>query len=196
MTLTDADAELCRRAAGGDPQAMTALVTSFRGPLYRFARRLTRDDALAEDVLQETFLTALKKVGTWRGEGSCRGWLFSIARTQVLMARRRRVGEPEGFDEVAPEAELPQLGLAAGWGAAMDPEALASRMEAQAQLDRALSTLAPSEREVLSLRDLEGLSGEDTAQALGLSLAAMKSRLHRARLALVAAVKRGGGDGR
>jgi len=195
MTSVDADAELCRRAAEGDRQAMSALVAAFRGPLYRFARRLTRDDALAEDVLQETFLTALKKVGGWRGEGTCRGWLFSIARTQVLMAQRRRTGEPEGFEEVEPEAELPRLGLEAGWGAAMDPEALASRMEAQAQLEAALATLAPAEREVVALRDLEGLSGEDTAQALGLSLAAMKSRLHRARLALVAAVKRGGGHG-
>lgn len=189
----DADAELCRRAAGGDRQAMSALAKAFRGPLYRFARRLTHDDALAEDVLQETFLTALKKVGGWRGEGTCKGWLFAIARSQVLMARRRRSGEPETFDDVDAGPELPQLGLEAGWGAAMDPEALASRMEAHAQLEQALAALSEPEREVLALRDLEGLSGEETAQALGLSLPAMKSRLHRARLALVAQVKREGG---
>lgn len=192
MTHFDADAELCRRAAEGDRQAMDALVVAYRGPLYRFARRLTRDDALAEDVLQETFLTALRKVGTWRGEGSCRGWLFSIARTQALMARRRgAVGEA-----MEDERALPELGLSAGWGAAMDPEALAARLEEQALLERALEGLGPKEREVIALRDLEGLSGEETAQVLGLSLAAMKSRLHRARLELLAAVKKGGIDGR
>lgn len=196
MRTVDADGELCARAAGGDRAAMSALVSAFRGPLYRFARRLTHDDALAEDVLQETFLTALKKVGGWRGEGTCKGWLFAIARSQVLMARRRRSGEPETFDDVEAGPELPQLGLEAGWGSAMDPEALASRMEAQVQLERALSALPEGDRAVIALRDLEGLSGEDTAQALGLSLAAMKSRLHRARLALVAQVKRGGTDGR
>lgn len=174
---------------------MDALVSTWRGPLYRFARRLTHDDALAEDVLQETFLTALRKVGAWRGEGTCRGWLFSIARSQVLMARRRRAAEPETFDDVDARA-LPELGLDAGWGAAMDPEALAARTEAQAQLEAALRGLTPADREVLALRDLEGLSGEDTAQALGLTLTAMKSRLHRARLALVAQVKRGAFDGR
>jgi len=137
MQTRDPGGELCARAAAGDRAAMTALVAAFRGPLYRFARRLTRDDALAEDVLQETFLTALKKVGGWRGEGTCKGWLFAILRSQVLMARRRRSGEPETFDDVEAGPELPQLGLEAGWGAAMDPEALASRMEAQAQLEGA-----------------------------------------------------------
>lgn len=193
MSQVDADGELCRRAAGGDRQALTALVAAFRGPLYRFARRLTRDDALAEDVLQDTFLTAVRRIGDWRGKGTCRGWLYAIARSQVLMARRRKVGEPEAFDEVEAGAELPQLGLEAGWGAPMDPEALSARLEERALFERALGRLSGPEREVIALRDLEGLSGEDTAQALGLSLAAMKSRLHRARLALVAAVKREGG---
>ncbi|MEW5742127.1 MAG: sigma-70 family RNA polymerase sigma factor [Myxococcota bacterium] len=195
MSPLDADGELCRKAAGGDRQAMSALASAYRGPLYRFARRLVQDDALAEDVLQETFLTALRKVGGWRGEGTCRGWLFSIARTEALMAKRRRAGEPDVSAEEQ-EEELPALGLAAGWGAAMDPEALAAKVEEQALLERALAALGPTEREIIALRDLEGLSGEDTAQALGLSVAAMKSRLHRARLALVAAVKRGGHDGR
>jgi RNA polymerase sigma-70 factor (ECF subfamily) len=78
----------------------------------------------------------------------------------------------------------------------MDPEALAGRLETQAMLERALASLGDEDREVIVLRDLEGLSGEETAQALGLSLPAMKSRLHRARLRLLAAVKGGGSHGR
>jgi RNA polymerase sigma-70 factor (ECF subfamily) len=183
---------LIQQARLGDRAAFSALVAAHRGGVYRFAERLTRDPALAEDVLQETFLAAHQGLAGWRGEGSFRGWLLAIARSRVLMARRRRVGEPaahEGDDTLA------ELGLSAGWGAAMDPEALALRTEERGLIERALAQLGEEEREVIVLRDLEGLSGEETAAALGLQVAAMKSRLHRARLRLVAAVK-GGLDGR
>ncbi len=160
--------------------------------MFRFARRLTRRDDAADDVLQETFLTALTALHTWRGEGSVRAWLLSIARSKVLMAQRKRAGEPDVHE---PAESLPELGAQAGWGAPMDPEALATRVEQRSALERALERVPAAEREVLLLRDVEGLSGEETAAALGLSLAAMKSRLHRARLHLVAAVKRGGHDG-
>jgi len=183
------DAELARRASSGDRAAFSALVATHRGAVFGFARRLTRDADLAADVMQETFLTALQKLAGWRGEGSLRGWLLSIARSQVLLARRRRAGEPAVFE---PVESLPELGLEAGWGAPLDPLALAERVEAQSGLERALAALPDEAREVLLLRDVEGLSGDETAAALGLSVAAMKSRLHRARLQLVAAVKRGG----
>lgn len=180
------------RAMAGDRQAFSELVAAHRGAVYRFALRLTQDPALSEDVLQETFIAALGGIGAWRGEGSFRGWLLSIARSRVLMARRRRAGEPATFEA---ETSLEQLGLDAGWGTAWSPEALAERTEARGQLERALEGLAEEEREVLMLRDLEGLSGEETAEVLGVGLAAMKSRLHRARLRLVAALK-GASDGR
>jgi RNA polymerase sigma-70 factor (ECF subfamily) len=185
------DVELFSRAAQGDPSARRELVRRTRGPVYRLLRRLTKDDAQAEDLLQETFITALAHLPSWRGEGTPRGWLFAIARSKVLMARRGGAGRTESTEDTKLEA----LGLAAGWGAPLDPEALTARLEEQAVLERALGALDDEAREVLTLRDLEGLSGEETAQALGLSLAAMKSRLHRARLALVAHVKRGGTHG-
>jgi RNA polymerase sigma-70 factor, ECF subfamily len=177
---------LFERAQAGDRQAFSALVTAHRDAVYRYALRLTNDPAFAEDTLQETFITALQHMPEARGEASFRGWLLSIARSRVLHDRRRRVGEPTTF---APEDELMQLGLEAGWGEAMDPEALAARTEAQQVLDHALAQLDHEAREVLLLRDVEGLSGEETARVLGLALPAMKSRLHRARLRLVAAVK-------
>jgi RNA polymerase sigma-70 factor, ECF subfamily len=179
---------LIERAARGDRLAFTSLVEANRGAVYRFALRLTRDQALAEDVLQDTFLAAMKGLAGWRGDGSFRGWLYAVARSRVLMARRKKVGEPEAFES---NESLEVLGLQAGWGAPMDAEALAARVQQQSVLEAALSGLEPEDREVLVLRDLEGLSGEETAQALGLSLPAMKSRLHRARLRLVAAVKGG-----
>jgi RNA polymerase sigma-70 factor (ECF subfamily) len=179
------------RAAQGDASARRELVTRHQGAVYRLLRRLTRDEAQAEDLLQETFITALQQLGSWRGEGTPRGWLLAIARSKLLMARRGAQGRTESTDD----ATLEMLGLRAGWGAPLDPEALAARLEEKAVLERALASLDDEAREVVTLRDLEGLSGEETAQALGLSLPAMKSRLHRARLALVAHVKRGGAHG-
>jgi RNA polymerase sigma-70 factor, ECF subfamily len=186
--MTD-ERQLVQEACHGDARAFGELVSLHRGPVFRFARRLMKDEAAAEDVLQETFLTAHRRLATWRGEGSFKSWLFAIARSEVLMQRRRRVGEPNAWE---PMESLPELGAEAGWGQAMDPQALAERLEAKAHLETALATLDEAEREVLLLRDVEGLSGDETAAALGLSLPAMKSRLHRARLRLVAAVKKGG----
>jgi RNA polymerase sigma-70 factor, ECF subfamily len=183
--------ELVERAARGDRPAFASLVEKHRGPVFRFALRLTRDSSAAEDVLQETFLAAMSGLASWRGEGSFRGWLYAVARSRALMARRKKAGEPESFES---DESLEVLGLQAGWGAPMDAEALAARMQQRSVLEAALSKLEPADREVLVLRDLEGLSGEETGQALGLNLRAMKSRLHRARLRLVAAVK-GGADG-
>jgi RNA polymerase sigma-70 factor (ECF subfamily) len=180
---------LVARAAQGDARAFTTLVEAHRGAVYRFALRLTHDSAAAEDVLQETFLTALQGLGGWRGEGELKRWLLAIARSQVLRRARRRAGQPERFEALD---SVEALGLAAGWGDPLEAEALRERLAQRASLEAALARLDETDREVLVLRDVEGLSGEDTAQLAGLTVPAMKSRLHRARLRLVAQVKRGG----
>lgn len=176
------EAEWVRRALGGDRVAQSRLVALHRGPVYRLALRLTGQGALAEDVLQETFLVALRSLEKWRGEGSLRAWLYSIARSRALMAHRRTEARAE---ESVP---LEELGLAAGWG--LPPsDALGRRLEAREALEAGLGRLEAEEREVVVLRDVEGLSGEEAAAVLGLSLPAMKSRLHRGRLKLVAALR-------
>ena len=124
------------------------------------------------------------------------GWL--IEKLMVKNRERRYGSWPEVLDDIRrvtegkmPRAPLPELGEAAGWGSE-SPEAEVLRAERRARLARALDALAPEDREVLVLRDLEELTGEETAAALGLSLAAMKSRLHRARLRLAAQLRRNG----
>lgn len=189
MEGSSAESGVMERAARGDASARRQLVVAYQGVVFRLLKRQCGDDAHAEDITQETFITALEKLPMWRGEGTPKGWLLAIARTKCLMSRRTAASRHEPSEDES----LERLGLQAGWGAPMDPEALAAKLQEQQVLERALSSLAAEEREVLTLRDLEGLSGEETAQALGLSLAAMKSRLHRARLALVAAVKKGAG---
>jgi RNA polymerase sigma-70 factor (ECF subfamily) len=179
------DAELLRRAAEGDRSGFDALVQRHQGAVFRFARMLSRQDADAEEVLQETFLAAWRGAARFRGESAVLTWLLAIARRAVLRQTRRRVGEPAEFDS------LEALGSAAGWG---DPRAGGlPRLDDRLELERALSTLAASDREVLVLRDVEGLSTSEAARVLGVEDAALRARLHRARLRLAARL-RGGSD--
>lgn len=168
---------------GGDSAGLSA----YRPTVERYLRRLTSDAAEAADLAQETMVEALQHVSARREPGSPRAWLLAIARNKVWAARRKASATHEAPEE---QETLEALGAAAGWGAPVDPEVLSARLEERQLLEEALATLSPEARELVTLRELEGLSGEETAQALGVSLAAMKSRLHRARLELVAAVKR------
>jgi len=108
--------------------------------------------------------------------------LLTIARRAVYRLHRRREGEPSDF------ASIEELGQKAGWGSE-DPETEMASLQDRALLRHALSRLPATYREVLVLRELESFSGNEVASMTGLSLAAVKSRLHRARLALTAAVK-------
>jgi RNA polymerase sigma-70 factor (ECF subfamily) len=122
----------------------------------------------------------------FRGEGNVRSWLFTIARRAAWRRSRRRAGEPPHHDDVDAVIDL-DLGAAAGWGAS--PEQLLASAESKAAVHAALATLPDADREILALRDVAGLSGADVAASLGISLAAEKSRLHRARLLLLAALR-------
>lgn len=153
--------------------------------VHRFLSSLRASPDDAEDALQECFVSAWRSAATYRGTGSARGWLFSIARNALLRQRRRRVGEPRETES------LEALGSKAGWGSSAP---FVARLEAEDELRWAMGHLPDDEREVLCLRDLLGLSGEEAAEALGLSVAAMKSRLHRGRLRLMS-VLRDGEDG-
>jgi RNA polymerase sigma-70 factor, ECF subfamily len=159
------------------------LVERHQAAVFRFARSIAADDFAAEDALQEAFLAAWRSASTFRGESSVRAWLFAIARNAVMRQHRRRVDEP------AENESLSDLGEAAGWGSEDDPERDVIESEQREIFERAMNRLNASDREILVLRDLEGLSGEDAAGIIGLPLASMKTRLHRARLRLAANVR-------
>lgn len=175
------DAALLARTAAGDRDAFDAIVAGHSASVYRLARALTRDPAAAEDVLQQTFLSAWQAAPQFRGEASVRTWLLTIARHAAQRHRERAAREP--VDDTPLEA----LGIRAGWGGP-SPETLLLAAESRDRVAAALASLDADDREVLTLRDLEDVPGETTARLLGLSLAAMKSRLHRARLKLAAAL--------
>ena len=138
--------------------------------------------AEAEDVLQQTFLAAWRAASGFRGDAQVKTWLFTIARNTAAKARDRA--------QRSPVADVPidTLGVEAGWGSD-DPETMALAAERRDLLRAAFDSLDDEAREVLTFRDLEGLSGEGPAALLGGSVAAMKSRLHRARRTLAARVR-------
>ncbi len=152
----------------------------YTASVYRFLVSLQAASDDAEDALQECFVSAWRSAATYRGSDSARGWLFSIARNTLRRQHRRKVGEPNEMEQ------LEQLGTRAGWGASSD---FSVRFEVEDELKWAMGQLPREEQEAVTLRDLEGLTGEETAEALGLSLAAMKSRLHRGRLHLMGVLR-------
>lgn len=176
-------AEVIHAACGGDAGAFRALVEHYQERLYNFAARMCRHREDAKDVLQETLLAAARALRDFRGEGSLTAWLFRIAANACRKLRRRGKFEPEeelSLDEFVPRPGPGGQPEIAGWPET--PEAALDRAVVREALEAAITGLPPAYREVLLLRDVEGLSTAATAEALGLTEAAVKTRLHRARL--------------
>lgn len=175
------DEDLVRRSGAGDRHAFEMLVARHEAPLYRFALRACGGEREAEDALQDGLLAAWRGAAGFRGESAARTWLFQVVVNACHRRHRRRAGQAGAPDPLEAAAEVAHDGPG--------PEERAGAREVGRALDRALAALPAEAREVLLLRDVEGLSGEETAAALGVGLAAMKSRLHRARLELKARVE-------
>jgi RNA polymerase sigma-70 factor, ECF subfamily len=161
-------------AQAGDPRALEQLLQRQRDGVYRYGLRVCPTTEDAEDAVQMTLWAAARSIGTFRGASTVTTWLFTIVRRQCqrLHGRRRRQVE---FGEVLNAA-------AATRGPSPEDEAVAD--ELRGALAAALSGLDPAHREVLLLRDVQGLPAPEAAAALALSVPALKSRLHRARAQL------------
>jgi RNA polymerase sigma-70 factor (ECF subfamily) len=174
-------------ARSGDHDAFARLMDGYGDRLLAFARRMCGQREDAEDVFQESFLTEFRRLGEFRGEGSFRNWLYKIASSHCLKKRRLRSGEPRHHlvvEELTPEALRP---IIHGPGLAARPEIpleAVLRNELSTRMNEAIDRLPPEYRLVLLLRDVELFSTTETAGLTGLSEAAVKSRLHRARLAV------------
>ena len=176
------DAALLRASAGGDTAAFGTFMRAHEAAVHRYLVSLTGAGADEEDALQETFINAWRAAASFTGTGGARAWLYAIARHVVHHQVRRRVGEPVHVES------LEVLAAEAGWGDLAEPDA-SDVAVARDTLEAALRHLPAEEREVLVLRELDGFSGDETAALLGVTLPAMKSRLHRARVHLAAAVR-------
>ena len=174
---------LVERARAGDSAAFTELVNRYERKVYRLAKHITQNDEDAEDVLQETFLKAYEHLSGFQGNSKFYTWIVRIAVNESLMKLRRRKGNRfVSLDEPIETGEEEVKREIAVWED--NPEQRYSRDEMQAILNEAVDSLKPDFRTVFTLRDIEELSTEDTAEALGISVPAVKSRLLRARLAL------------
>ncbi len=154
-------------AQQGDERAIALLVSGSHAHVRRFARTLCSTPEDAEDAAQEALVVLYRKIGTLRVAAALASWLFQIVRRECI--RRMRVSLRVRAADVAVEQSAEDAALA--------------RLEME-RVVASISALPPDQRAVLVLRDVQGLSGSATADALGLSRAAMKSRLHRGREAL------------
>lgn len=181
------EAELVSRAQVGDMDAFEALTTRHEQRVYSLAMRILRHEQDAEDVTQQTFLSALENLNGFRAEASFLTWLLRIATHAALKVIRKRKGlDVVSLEEATEPREnsdsIPHPRFIADWR--QSPDELVHRREIQRILDAALGHLDEKHRLVFLLRDVEGLSIKETAEALGLSEANTKVRLLRARLQL------------
>jgi RNA polymerase sigma-70 factor (ECF subfamily) len=178
------DAALLEALRRGDDAALGALLERHAPAVLRFSTRMCRDPEDARDVLQETLLAAARGLREFRGGASLSTWLYTVARSFCIKKRRTSKFAPsstvslddDGGDGGDGGAHLPDE-------ARRPDEAVADRQLGDA-LEQAIRALEPAYREVLVLRDVEGLSAPEVAEVLGLGVDAVKSRLHRARVAV------------
>ena len=191
------DVELVRRAQAGELAAFEALTGRHEQRVFALAMRMLRQEHDAEDVTQQTFLSVIEHLDHFRGDASFSTWLLRIASHAALKVIRKRKGldtvsldaatEPSATTEAIPHPEY-----IADWR--QSPEKLVQQNEVRRLLDEALERLDEKHRLVFLLRDVEGLSVRETAEALELSEANVKVRLLRARLQLREELTRTLGD--
>jgi RNA polymerase sigma-70 factor, ECF subfamily len=175
------DDELLAAARQGDSAALETLLVRYQPHLYRFGLRMCGNVEDAGDVAQESLISMARSVRDFRGDASVSSWLYTIARRFCIKKRRRSKFAPTREESLdAPATDVAQH-LA---DPRPNPEQTATNQELATALTHAIDALEPSEREVLVLRDVEGLSAPEVAKILGISVGAVKSRLHRARVAI------------
>ncbi len=196
-TLVPDDAALVRRAKAGELEAFEALVGRHERAVYALARRMLQNEQDAEDVTQQTFLSALEHLQGFREEASFSTWLLRIATHAGLKIIRKRRGLEMTSLEQATEPQdgyegIPHPEYITDWS--KSPEELVLQNETLRLIEEALAQIDEKHRFVFLLRDVEGLSVKETAEVLGLSEANVKVRLLRARLQLREVLTRSFGD--
>ena len=182
------ESELVRRALRKEEPAIRAIIQTHNRRLYRVARSIVRDDGEAEDVLQEAYLRAFAALAEFRGDSSLSTWLTRIVLNQAMQRMRRRIEAPvtqidPPLERLAQVIPFPFSGYQP-----VDPERAMAQREISQLLERAIDDLPEDFRTVLVARVIEDMSIEETADLLGLRPETVKTRLHRARRLLKAAL--------
>lgn len=174
------DAELAARVAQGEAAPFETLMRRHNRTLFRTARAILRDDAEAEDALQEAYLQAYRSIGSFRGESKLSTWLARIVANEALMRLRRRARRAE-IMPLQPGASETEINQIADTNMDETPEIAAQRIEMRRLLETQIDSLPDDFRAVFVLRSVEEMSVEDTAEALGIPPATVRTRLFRAR---------------
>jgi RNA polymerase sigma-70 factor, ECF subfamily len=172
------DEALIRAAQRGDLEAFNLLVQRHERPVFNVALRLLRDVGLAEDATQDAFIRAWQNIGTFQ-TGSVRSWLYRIVTNRAYDMLRASARRPAGSLE-AEVVEIEPIWTSGGAGEET-PDAHALRRELSIYLERALTALPEEQRMVILLVDVQGLDYHEVAEAMGIALGTVKSRLSRAR---------------
>ncbi len=178
----ETDEALVARAKAGDREATEALLGRYQPHLMRFGLRMCGRREDAEDVVQDSMMAAVRSLPEFREDAAVSTWLYAIARSFCIKKRRRSKYAPAheaSFDDEAQAGSLRSLAADEA-----SPEELASSLELDAAVQAAISSIEPGQREVLVLRDVEGLSAQQVSEITGLAVGAVKSKLHRARASL------------
>lgn len=166
------DRELVARSRAGDMRALGILLAQYRPQIERICRRMCKGDDSFDDVLQETYLGIVRSIGSFRGDSAFLTWVYTIARTfrgRHVRKATRRQNRMDEFERSFRSAELDFERLAAGHQLGM-------------AIDAALASLSPLDRTILLARDADGLTAVEVAKRTGLTVPAVKTRLHRARV--------------
>jgi RNA polymerase sigma-70 factor (ECF subfamily) len=180
---TIADSDFVDRLRNGDAEAFDTLITRYSGDIFSVLCRMTGDPDEARDLTQETFLSALKAIKSFRGEAELKTWLFRIAlnhaRNRFRWWKRRKRNETISLDKPLGEGSATVSDTVADGGES--PEQVVLRLERQRRLIRAVNALPEVFRETIVLCDIEGLGYEEIARALNINVGTVKSRIARGR---------------
>jgi RNA polymerase sigma-70 factor (ECF subfamily) len=195
MSVDDADSALLARAQKGDVAAFEGLVERHRDRVYSLALRMMKSSDEATDVTQDAFISAYRNLANFRGDSQFGSWVYRIAANHALMKLRHRK-VVSAVEQSLDQTDAPQfnergslIDEVSPWETGAAEQAVLDT-ELRGAIEKAADGLADEYREVFVLRDLEGLSYEEIAELTHSTVAAIKSRLHRARLSMRAAIDR------
>ncbi|MGA8872104.1 MAG: sigma-70 family RNA polymerase sigma factor [Candidatus Acidiferrales bacterium] len=178
----DDERELVAQARNGSSAAVEVLVDRYECRVFRLAQNITSNYQDAEEVVQNAFVKAFQNLSAFRGDSRFYTWLVRIVVNEALVKIRRRRHKEVSIDDPNEDQDYQAPRQLEDWGPS--PEQLYSREELRRILETTIGGLAPAHRVVFQLRDVEGFSAEETARALNLAIATVKTRLRRARLQL------------
>ncbi len=175
------DAELVAGALAGSQEAFRELVQRFERPVYSLLARMVQDPGTAEDLAQEAFVKAYRRLATYDPSRKLSSWLFKIAHNTAIDHLRRHVPDEVPLDAPADEDRGGGLAAVLADSSSEDPAAAAERKDLAQALERAIARLRPEYRGVVTLFYLQGASYPEICEATGLPLGTVKTNLHRAR---------------